>query len=117
MGFTEPCGGRLSAPRKRRDGTMTRIVLLPSAYLPSLGGVQELTRHLARHLQDSGDEVEVWSTTNDDPSGVRTDVMDRVRVRRFSLPLPSASLRAGIGSLTGGLGALREMLRAHREFQ
>ena len=29
---------------------MTRVALVPSAYPPSLGGVEELTRHLALAL-------------------------------------------------------------------
>ena len=34
---------------------MSRIVLLPSAYWPSVGGVEELTRHLALSLVSAGD--------------------------------------------------------------
>ena len=38
---------------------MTRVALLPSAYPPALGGVEELTRHLALALVEAGDQVEV----------------------------------------------------------
>ena len=34
-----------------------RIALLPSAYHPSLGGVEELSRHLALTLRAGGDQV------------------------------------------------------------
>ena len=34
---------------------MTRIALLPSAYPPSVGGVEELSRQLALTLRDAGD--------------------------------------------------------------
>lgn len=96
---------------------VTRVALLPSAYVPTLGGVQELTRHLARHLQGFGDEVEVWTTVNDDPTGPRVEDLDGVRVRRFPMPLPSADPVVGLGSIVGGAGTLRQMCRAAREFR
>ena len=46
---------------------MTRVALLPSAYPPSVGGVEELSRHLALTLRDAGDEVEVWTSHLDQP--------------------------------------------------
>ena len=96
---------------------VTRVALLPSAYVPTLGGVQELTRHLARHLQGLGDEVEVWTTVNDDPTGPRVEELDGVRIRRFPMPLPSANPVVGLGSIVGGAGTLRQMCRAAREFR
>ena len=44
---------------------MTRVALIPSAYPPSVGGVEELTRHLALALVAAGDEVEVWTGPDD----------------------------------------------------
>ena len=50
---------------------VTRVALLPSAYPPSVGGVEELSRHLALTLREAGDEVEVWTSHLDSPSGPR----------------------------------------------
>jgi glycogen(starch) synthase len=64
-----------------------RIVLLPSAYAPAVGGVEELTRRLAERLQVSGDAVEVW--TNRHPLELPArEAIDGIEVRRFPLPLP-----------------------------
>lgn len=64
-----------------------RIVLLPSAYAPAVGGVEELTANLAQTLLAAGDEVEVWTIRH--PKELPAlEVIDGVRVRRFELPLP-----------------------------
>jgi glycogen synthase len=68
---------------------MTRIALLPSAYPPALGGVEELTRHLALALVDAGDEVEVWTLHGDDARPETVEVRDDLIVRRFPMPLPA----------------------------
>ena len=68
---------------------MSRIVLSPSAYLPTLGGVQELTRHLALTLAATGDEVEVWWMQECDVSRPSVETIDGLTVRRFPFPLPS----------------------------
>lgn len=69
-----------------------RVALLPSAYAPAVGGIEELTRRLADHLQSGGDEVEVWTIRH--PANLPADEMvEDVRVRRFSLPLPAARPR------------------------
>jgi glycogen synthase len=70
-----------------------KIVLLPSAYAPAVGGVEELTAHLARRLLEAGDDVEVWTIRH--PADLPEDEhIEGVRVRRFVLPLPRASARA-----------------------
>jgi glycogen(starch) synthase len=64
-----------------------RIALLPSAYAPALGGVEELTHRLARRLVAAGDDVEIWTIRH--PESLPGDeLIDGLRVRRFSLPLP-----------------------------
>ena len=65
-----------------------RIALLPSAYAPSVGGVEELTRRLAGRLVTAGDEVEIWTIRH--PAGLPADeLVDGLRVRRFVLPMPA----------------------------
>src|ERR1035441_7074282 len=48
-----------------------RIALLPSAYAPAVGGVEELTARLAHRFQGAGDDVEVW--TNRHPADLPPD--------------------------------------------
>ena len=96
---------------------MTRVALLPSAYPPAVGGVEELTRHLALALVDAGDEVEVWTLHGNDAAPETVEVRDGLVVRRFPMPLPAtkwSSLRrtAGIGPST--LFSMRNAVDAFR---
>jgi glycogen synthase len=68
-----------------------RIALLPSSYLPALGGVEELTRHLALALRDAGDEVEVWTLLPDDSDPESVEILDGIVVRRLPMPLPATN--------------------------
>jgi glycogen(starch) synthase len=90
---------------------------MPSAYLPSLGGVEELTRHLALALVDAGDDVEIWAQGDDEGRLAPVETMDGLTVRRFSFPLPRAHPRA-VGAFSVGftrtLFALRAAGRAFR---
>ena len=70
---------------------MTRIALVPSAYPPSVGGVEELTRHLALALVAAGDEVEVWTGNPNDRSPETVEIRDGLVVRRLPMPLPATS--------------------------
>ena len=95
---------------------MTRVALLPSAYPPSVGGVEELTRHLALALVDAGDEVEVWTGNPDDREPETVEVRDGLVVRRFPMPLPAAkwaslSHSASIGPRTLFPPASRDAFR------
>ncbi len=96
-----------------------RIALLPSQYLPSLGGVEELTRNLAYNLAKSGDNVEVWAPSPANPSdGVpEPEYVDGIRVRRFDYPLPRAHPASLTPLVTTGLPTLVAMLRAAVEFR
>jgi glycosyltransferase involved in cell wall biosynthesis len=93
-----------------------RIALFPSAYAPAVGGVEELTARLARHLVEGGDEVEVWTIRHPASLYPREEI-DEVTVRRFDLPLP----RLGVGSLLslplGRRRALRSLATAAAEFR
>jgi glycogen synthase len=115
---------RVSVPSERVNfvvlasvGVVTRVALLPSAYLPSLGGVEELTRHLALTLRDLGDEVEVWTGTDDADDPPSTERLDDLVVRRLPFPLPasSASALARVGVRLPR--AVRGMRRAVAEFR
>lgn len=93
-----------------------RIALLPSAYAPAVGGVEELTRRLADRLVSAGDEVEVWTFRH--PVDLPADEqVDGVRVRRFVLPLPSARPASLLRFPGAGASALRSLSRAAEEFR
>jgi glycogen(starch) synthase len=96
---------------------MTRVALLPSAYPPALGGVEELTRHLALALVDAGDEVEVWTLHGDDAEPETVEVRDDLIVRRFPMPLPAVKWSSLYRSATIGprtLFSLRNAVDAFR---
>ncbi len=64
-----------------------RVVLLPSAYAPVVGGVEELTARLAQHLAAGGTRSKCWTIRH--PAALpAAEEVDGVRVRRFALPLP-----------------------------
>lgn len=92
-----------------------RIALLPSAYAPAVGGVEELTRRLADRLVSAGDQVEVWTFRH--PAELPVDeIVDGVRVRRFALPLPSAHPGSLLRFPRVGAAALRALTRAADAF-
>lgn len=89
---------------------------MPSAYSPSLGGVEELTHRLARQLLEAGDDVEIW--THRYPSSLpRAEVVEGLCVRRLPFPLPA--MRPGRLALFPGraLAALGELRSAVAEFR
>lgn len=88
---------------------------MPSAYLPMVGGVEELSRHLARHLALAGDQVEVWTPLP--PGGAAEADVEGIRVRRFPMPLPSARFGALARFPAEGAAALAALLRAGRRFR
>jgi phosphatidylinositol alpha-mannosyltransferase/D-inositol-3-phosphate glycosyltransferase len=94
-----------------------RIALLPSAYPPSVGGVEELTRHLALALEAAGDEVEVWTGLPDDHDPETVEVRDGLVVRRFPMPLPASRASAGSLAATTGWRTMRGLRRAVASFR
>ena len=96
---------------------MTRVVLLPSAYPPSVGGVEELTRHLALALVSAGDEVEVWTGLPDDHDPETVEVRDGLVVRRFPMPLPATRFSAVSHATTTGWSTMRGLRRAVATFR
>jgi glycogen(starch) synthase len=95
---------------------VSRIALIASAYAPTLGGVQELTRHLALSLTSAGDVVEVWTQQAD---GVDSSVesIDDLTVRRFPFPLPRAQLTSALPFAGAAVATLRALRRAVAEFR
>lgn len=96
---------------------MMRIALLPSSYLPNLGGVEESTRHLALALNDAGDAVEVWTGTEHATGAPTVEVLDDLTVRRFPFPLPAARPGALARFPLGAIGTVEAMRRATRQFR
>lgn len=67
-----------------------RILIAPSAYYPSLGGVEELTSKLAKTFELKGHEVTV--VTNRWPfNQTRSELVDGIRVVRIPYRLPERS--------------------------
>ena len=96
---------------------MTRVAILPSSYPPSLGGVEELTRHLAMSLVDAGDQVEVWTGHPNDATPETVEILDGLVVRRLPMPLPATNLSAIHRSAVTGtrtLFSLRSAVAAFR---
>jgi glycosyltransferase involved in cell wall biosynthesis len=93
-----------------------KIALLPSAYAPAVGGVEELTARLAGRLVGGGDEVEVW-TIRHPPTLLREEAIAGIPVRRFSLPLPRLGLRSLVSSPRYLRAASQPLLTAARAFQ
>jgi glycogen synthase len=86
-----------------------RIILVPSAYYPHVGGIEELTRQLALTLESRGHDVSVL--TNRWPAGVaRREVLDGVDVTRLAFPLPAVRLRNAARFLFAAPGAIVAVL-------
>lgn len=96
---------------------MTRVALIPSAYPPSVGGVEELTRHLALSLVAAGDDVEVWTGNPDDHDPETVEVLDGLVVRRLPMPLPATNWPSLGHAAATGPRTLRALRRAVRSFR
>ncbi len=96
---------------------MSRIVLLPSSYPPALGGVEELTRHLALALTAVGDEVEVWTGHLDDRQPETAEIRDGLVVRRLPMPLPATNWSSLRRSATTGLETVFSLRSAAAAFR
>ncbi|CAN5674336.1 glycosyltransferase family 4 protein [soil metagenome] len=82
---------------------MTRILLSPSAYYPSLGGVEEIARNLAIALRHKGYEVAI--ATNQHPADLPAhEIHEGIDVYRMPFEYPSRSA-------SGILAASRAPLR------
>jgi glycogen(starch) synthase len=80
-----------------------------------VGGVEELTRCLARQLIQEGHVVEIW--VNRHPAELRaTETIDGITVRRFRMVLPAGDPRSVLGFTGGAAAAMRAMTGAMRGF-
>lgn len=74
---------------------MTRILLSPSAFYPSLGGVEEICRNLALQLMAKNFEVAI--AVNRFPASLAEhEELDGIQVHRFAFEYPSKTL-SGLG--------------------
>jgi glycosyltransferase involved in cell wall biosynthesis len=96
---------------------VTRVALLPSAYPPSLGGVEEFTRALALALVAAGDDVEIWTVNPDDRDPETVELLDGLVVRRFPMPLPATNWAAVRHAALTGPRTLLALRRAVRSFR
>ena len=87
---------------------------MPSAFAPSVGGVEELTRRLGLQLVANGHDVEIWTSRSNGDSWLPRDVVDGLPVIRSTFPAPKSHLLT-LAKL--GVRAPRELLRFRREIQ
>ena len=90
---------------------------MPSAYPPSVGGVEELTRHLALALVAAGDQVDVWTGLPDDHAPESVEVRDGLVVRRLPMPLPATRISAVSHAATTGWRTMRGLRAAVEAFR
>lgn len=93
-----------------------KITLIPSAYAPAVGGVEELTYRLATRLQADRDRVQVWTHRHPGTLPV-ADTIAGVEVRRFAMPLPAAAVGDVARFSVAGGRALGSLARALRSFR
>jgi glycogen(starch) synthase len=86
-----------------------KILLAPSAYYPSLGGVEELTSKLAKTYVHAGHHVNV--VTNRWPfNQIRSEKVDGISVLRIPFRLPERNLSSLIRFVTLGWLSLIDIL-------
>ncbi len=92
------------------------IAIFPSAFHPSLGGVEELVRQLAHQLVRDGHRVMI--ATNRWPKTLpeREDV-DGLDVRRYICRVPERTWKQMGGAILFGPGTLRSVCRDLKEFK
>lgn len=92
------------------------MLLVPSAYYPHVGGIEEMTRRLALELELRGHQSMIL--TNRWPSRTaRKETMDGLRVRRLRFALPARRLAAvaRFGAVApGSAAALLGIIRSFR---
>jgi glycogen(starch) synthase len=95
----------------------TRVALMPSAYLPDLGGVEELSHNLARELQRAGDAVEVWTGKVPAIGPPTEDRIDGVTIRRFPFVLAAMRPWSVARFPVPALSTMRALRKAVRDFR
>jgi len=93
-----------------------RVLLVPSAYYPHVGGIEELTRQLVFALEARGHAVAVL--TNRWPEGVgRSETLDGVYVTRLKFPLPARRLFSAARFAATAPAATASLLRHLRRWR
>lgn len=93
-----------------------RVALFPSAFHPSLGGVEELVRQLALRLKATGHDVVVHTNRWPRDLPARSDV-DGLEVHRFAARVPATTMRSKVNAKLSRrpvLAGLVRRLRAQR---
>lgn len=93
-----------------------RIALIPSAFVPSVGGVEEVTRELALELSRTH-AVEVWTSSASGPREPECGEVDGLAVRRFDFFLPPGRLTSLARFPLRARRTLTALSSAYREFQ
>lgn len=90
------------------------VLLVPSSYAPNIGGVEAMTRGLARELHARGHGVAVltarWPGTLPE-----RQTIDGIDVRRMEFPLPSRRIRDAVRFLASLRPTVGQVERAARE--
>ncbi|HVS85362.1 MAG TPA: glycosyltransferase family 4 protein [Gaiellaceae bacterium] len=97
-------------------GGPRRLLLVPSAYHPNVGGIEEVTRRLARGFRARGAEVLVVTNRWPD-STASSEEVEGIPVRRIGFHLPAASARslARMGlRAPGSAGGFVRLVRSFR---
>jgi len=91
------------------------IAIFPSAFYPSLGGVEELVRQLAHQLKRDGHRVMI--ATNRWPKSIpQRENIDGLDVNRYVCRVPERTWRQMGGALLFGPGTLRSVCADLRSF-
>lgn len=95
---------------------MKRIVLFPSAFHPSLGGVEELTGQLAQEFVRRG--LEVLLITNRWPRDLeRREKWNGITLRRFPFRLPEEGWKSKVSSFLTRSSVSNELLEQVKRFK
>ncbi|MGH9105824.1 MAG: glycosyltransferase family 4 protein [Acidimicrobiales bacterium] len=93
------------------------MAILPSAFWPAVGGVEELTRRLGTALADLGDQVQVWAPLGPGRSLPRRETFSGLPVTRIPMPLPPAKVPEAPLAVPGMFTGLGQLARAIAEFR
>jgi glycogen synthase len=93
-----------------------KVALVPSAYAPAVGGVEELTAKLAAQIVHAGDAAQVW-TIRHPPSLSSQEQIDGIDVRRLAMPLPRLAPSSLAGAPFAISSAARRLLRIANAFR
>ena len=92
------------------------IAIFPSAFYPSLGGVEELVRQLAQQLKRDGHQIMI--ATNRWPKTIpEREDFDGLDVHRYVCRVPEHTWRQMGGALLLGPGTLRQVCADLRAFK